>query len=160
MKTKTKSITVILLLVVAFLLVGCTRNQLSSSLMHKAAVTKAFKQANLGSNVLFYDAKTTPDIALTTFDTSEYNQIDLLMYSDGCKTCNHMKSQLVKDVKGLVRKHDLVILINSDDKLEPMRKHFPIPRDYKYPTLFSFSKDHNGKMVLTSQTNLRTTQID
>lgn len=163
MQPKIKHFLLTMLLLVPLLLVtGCGKDNsgLSPSLMEKGAVTKTFKQANFSSNVIFYDPKTTPDVALANFDTSEYRQIDLLMYSDGCETCNKKKDILVKDIKYLLKKHDLIILINSDQDLKPMKKKFKFNNNYHYPTLLSFKKNDDGKLDLVNQLYLGNRPID
>lgn len=157
MKHKTAKIFLTLFLILPLLIfTGCAdkKHGLSESLMHKGEVTKTFKQANLPNSVIFYDEKTTPDIALNDFDVSEYHQIDLLMYSDGCERCNNNKTELVKGVKRLIKKRDLVILINSNQNLKPLRKHFKFPKDYTYPTVFSFDKNEDGEIRLVNQSDL------
>lgn len=142
-----------LITLVPMLLVACTSKKthhLSENLMQKGAVTAAFKAANYPSNVVFYDPKTTPDVALANFDTSEYQQIDLVMYSDGCQTCNKKRNTLVRQVAALAKKHHLIILINSNQNLKPLRKSFDFPDYYDYPSLLSFTKNNNGKIVLIS----------
>lgn len=157
MKHKYARIFLILLLLMPLtIFTGCAKKEpgLSESLMRQGEVTKAFKAADFPSSVIFYDEKTTPDIALNDFDVSEYRQIDLLMYSDGCERCNRNKQGLVKNVKHLIKKKDLVILINSDQNLKPLRKHFKFPKDYMYPTVFSFNKNEDSEIRLVNQTDL------
>lgn len=123
----------------------------SEELMRQGKVTAAFKQASYPNNVIFYDAKATPDIAKADFDTSEYQRIDLLMYSDGCPVCNQERYHLKNKVGTIAKKGNLVILINENQNIKPLRKYFKFPEHYRFPTLFEFEKDNMGKIILKSQ---------
>lgn len=123
----------------------------STELMRQGNVTKEFKNANFSSNVIFYDAKTTPDIAKADFDTSVYRKIDFLLYSDACPRCNEEKAKLKKNIADLDKKGDLIVLINDNQNIKPLRKHFKFPKDYRFPTLLQFEKDNDGKIILVNQ---------
>lgn len=123
----------------------------SAELMRQGKVTATFKQAPYSMNVIFYDEKTTPDIAKANFDTSDYQKIDLLLYSDGCNRCNQERKQLKAKVKQLDEQDDLVVLINSNQNVQSLRKYFEIPKDYQYPTLLTYRKDDNGEIILENQ---------
>ena len=151
----------ILLSLLVLSVAGCKKeHHLSADLMRQGKVTQAFKDAHFTNDVVFYDPKTTPDIAKANFDTDEYQAIDLLMYSDGCKTCNHKKATLVKDVKHLVQKKHLVILVNSNQNLKPLRAKFKFPTDYSFPTVFSFTKNSDGDLFLSDKYDLALKDIE
>lgn len=165
LKLKKRSLGYLLgIILLSFLVLGVTgckrEHHLSADLMRQGKVTQAFKNAHFTSDVVFYDPKTTPDIAKANFDTDEYQAIDLLMYSDGCKTCNHKKETLVKNVKRLVQKKHLVILINSDQNLKPLRAKFKFPADYNFPTVFSFTKNSDGDLFLSDKYDLALKDIE
>ena len=123
----------------------------SEELMRQGKVTATFKQASYPNNVIFYDAKATPDIAKADFDISEYQHIDLLMYSDGCPICNKERYHLKDKVNMIAKKGNLVILINENQNIKPLRKYFKFPQHYRFPTLFEFEKDNMGKIILKNQ---------
>lgn len=159
-KFKINNSFIIFLLLIMLSVTACNKqHHLSADLMRKGQVTQTFKAAHFTSDVTFYDPKTTPDVAQANFDTGEYQAIDLLMYSDGCKTCNHKRQELVRDVKHLVQRKHLVILVNSNQNLKPLRKKFRFPYDYSFPTVFSFTKNQDGDLFLTTTYNLATKEI-
>lgn len=128
-----------------------TNHPTSAELMRQGKVTSTLKQASYSMNVIFYDEKSTPDIAKANFDTSDYPKIDLLLYSDGCNRCNQERKQLRDKVKQLDKQNDLVVLINSDQNIQPLKKYFEIPKEYQYPTLLTYYKDNDGEMILENQ---------
>ncbi len=127
-----------------------------TSLAKEQRVTKVLKaKAATNKDLKIYNNQTDLSLIKSKLDVDEYDDITLLMYSDGCPNCNNHAKDLAELANKMAKPKHLVLAVPNGRDNQRLHKYFYVPDYFPYPTILYYDgqiikgEGAHGQLMLT-----------
>lgn len=124
-------------------------------------VTKVLEaKAATNKDLKIYNNQTDLSLIKSKLDVDEYDDITLLMYSDGCPNCNNHAKDLAERANKMAKPKHLVLAVPNGRDNQRLHKYFYVPDYFPYPTILYYDGQiikgdgAHGQLMLTYSQSL------
>lgn len=124
-------------------------------------VTKVLEaKAATNKDLKIYNNQTDLSLIKSKLDVDEYDDITLLMYSDGCPNCNNHVKDLAERANKMAKPKHLVLAVPNGRDNQRLHKYFYVPDYFPYPTILYYDGQiikgdgAHGQLMLTRSQSL------